>query len=79
MAALLVGLGVDELSVSPSRLDVVRAAVRGLSAREAAAGAAAALRAASLDQAVALGNAVLSGEGTHESGQALHGLGSAIA
>jgi len=53
--------------------------VRGLSAREAAAGAAAALRAASLDQAVALGNAVLSGEGTHESGQALHGLGSAIA
>ena len=79
VAALLVGLGVDELSVSPSRLDVVRAAVRGLSAREAAAGAAAALRAASLDQAVALGNAVLSGEGTHESGQALHGLGSAIA
>ena len=59
VAALLVGLGVDELSVSPSRLDVVRAAVRGVSAREAAEAAAAAVSAPSLDQAVALGSAVL--------------------
>jgi phosphoenolpyruvate-protein phosphotransferase len=59
VAALLVGLGVDELSVSPSRLDVVRAAVRGIDAREAAEAAAAAVSAPSLDRAVALGSAVL--------------------
>ncbi|MDX6511112.1 MAG: multiphosphoryl transfer protein [Gaiellaceae bacterium] len=35
VAELLVGLGVDELSVSPARLDEVRAAVRALSAADA--------------------------------------------
>ena len=35
VAKLLVGLGVDELSVSPARLDEVRATVRALSAAEA--------------------------------------------
>jgi phosphoenolpyruvate-protein phosphotransferase len=79
VAALLVGLGVDELSVSPSRLDVVRATVRGISAHDATAAAAAAMRAPSLEQALALGNGLLSGQGANESGQVLHGLGSALA
>jgi phosphoenolpyruvate-protein kinase (PTS system EI component) len=79
VAALLVGLGVDELSVSPSRLDVVRAAVRGVSARDAAETADAAVHAASLEHAVALGSGLLSGEGADESRQLLDGLGSALA
>src|SRR5581483_10940809 len=79
VAVLLVGLGIDELSVSPSRLDVVRAAVRGISAREAAEAAAAALRAPSLEQAVFFGARLLSGQGAYESGQVLHRLGSAFA
>jgi phosphoenolpyruvate-protein kinase (PTS system EI component) len=37
VAGLLVGLGVDELSVSPTRLDALRAAIRRLDAAEAAA------------------------------------------
>src|SRR5439155_5963859 len=37
VAGLLVGLGVDELSVAPARLDALRAAIRALDARAAAA------------------------------------------
>src|SRR5207248_2751201 len=62
VAALLVGLGVDELSVSPARLDPVRAAVRSLDAAEAAAAAAQAVRAESLEESLALGSALLSVE-----------------
>jgi phosphoenolpyruvate-protein kinase (PTS system EI component) len=36
VAELLVGLGVDELSVAPARLDALRAAIRRLDARESA-------------------------------------------
>jgi phosphoenolpyruvate-protein kinase (PTS system EI component) len=37
VAELFVGLGVDELSVAPTRLDTLRAAIRGFDSREAAA------------------------------------------
>jgi len=75
VAALLVGLGVDELSVSPARLDAVRAAVRSLDAGEAAEAAARAVQAASLDEALALGSALLSVEAADEGGEVLDGLG----
>jgi phosphoenolpyruvate-protein kinase (PTS system EI component) len=79
VAALLVGLGVDELSVSPARLDAVRAAVRSLDADAAAAAARRALRAGSLDAALAEGSALLSVELADEGGEVLDGLGGALA
>jgi phosphoenolpyruvate-protein phosphotransferase len=79
VAALLVGLGVDELSVSPARLDAVRAAVRSLTSAAASAAAARAVRAASLDEALALGRAALSGEAVDEGGELLDSLGGAVA
>lgn len=79
VAALLVGLGVDELSVSPARLDAVRAAVRSLTTSEAADAAARALRAGSLEASLALGSALLSVETADESGEVLDGLGGALA
>ena len=79
VAALLVGLGVDELSVSPARLDPVRAAVRSLDAAEAAAAAAQAVRAESLEESLALGSALLSVEAADEGGEVLDGLGGALA
>src|SRR5581483_7358696 len=78
VAALLVGLGVDELSVSPARLDAVRAAVRSLTSTAASAAAARAARAASLDEALALGGAALSGEAVDEGGELLDSLGGAL-
>jgi phosphoenolpyruvate-protein kinase (PTS system EI component) len=77
VAALLVGLGVDELSVSPARLDAVRAAVRGVSARAAAAAARQAVQAASLEESLALGEALLDESGD-ESGELLDSLGGAL-
>jgi phosphoenolpyruvate-protein kinase (PTS system EI component) len=55
LAVLFVGLGVDELSVAPARLDVLRATIRGISSAEARAAAAAALAAGSADDALAVG------------------------
>jgi len=78
VAALLVGLGVDELSVSPARLDVVRAAVRSVSASAASAAARQAVEAASLEESLALGEALLDESGD-ESGELLDSLGSALA
>ena len=63
VAVLLVGLGVDELSVAPARVDELRATVRVISAAEAAAAAA----------------AVVSGERGNEQGEVLGGLGGVVA
>jgi phosphoenolpyruvate-protein kinase (PTS system EI component) len=79
VAALFVGLGVDELSVSPARLDAVRAAVRSLDAAAAAEAARRALRAASLEAALELGSELLSVESADEGGEVLDGLGGALA
>ena len=59
LAILYVGLGVDELSVAPARLDEVRTTVRCVSSADAAEAAAAAL----------------SGERGDEHGEAVGGLG----
>jgi phosphocarrier protein FPr len=69
---LFVGLGVDELSVAPARIDLVRAVVRAVSAERAAALARDALEAASAD---AVRELVRSGETGDELRQALEGLG----
>jgi phosphoenolpyruvate-protein kinase (PTS system EI component) len=79
VAALFVGLGVDELSVSPARLDSVRAAVRSLDAAAAAESAGRAVRAASLEDALELGSELLSVERADEGGEVLDGLGGALA
>jgi len=79
VAALLVGLGVDELSVSPARLDTVRAAVRSLDSDEAAEAAARAVQAESLEESLRLGSGVLSVELADEGGEVLDGLGGALA
>jgi phosphoenolpyruvate-protein kinase (PTS system EI component) len=47
---LLVGLGIETLSMSPSKVDEVRARVRRLSAKECAATARAALAADSVEE-----------------------------
>jgi phosphoenolpyruvate-protein kinase (PTS system EI component) len=63
VATLFVGLGVDELSVAPARIDELRTTVRATSASDAAAAAAAAL----------------SGERGNEEGEVLGGLGGVVA
>jgi phosphoenolpyruvate-protein phosphotransferase len=60
LATLYVGLGVDELSVAPARIDELRTVVRSLSAKDAA----------------KLVRAALSGQGRDELGQVAGGLGS---
>jgi len=59
LATLYVGLGVDELSVAPARLDEIRTTVRRISAEESA----------------GLAWAALSGERRNEQGKAVGGLG----
>ncbi len=78
LVALLVGLGVDELSVSPARLDVVRSAIRGLSAESAADVARRALAAGSAGAALELARGLLL-EPADEVDQAGHGLGGVVA
>jgi phosphoenolpyruvate-protein kinase (PTS system EI component) len=73
VATLLVGLGVDELSVAPARLDELRDNVRRLSFADAAEAAQQAVAAASAREALAL-----SAELRNETGQVLGGLGGAI-
>jgi phosphoenolpyruvate-protein kinase (PTS system EI component) len=63
LATLYVGLGVDELSVAPARVDELRSTVRGIDTAEAARAAAAAL----------------SGERRHEQREVLGGRGGALA
>jgi len=55
LAVLFVGLGVDELSVAPARLDVLRATIRGISSVDARAAAVVALAAGSAEDALAVG------------------------
>jgi phosphoenolpyruvate-protein kinase (PTS system EI component) len=78
VAALLVGFGVDELSVAPARVDEIRVVVQRLSAEAAAQAAGLALLATSAAEALALGEALL-GEGDDERGQVAHGGGGVFA
>ena len=78
VAALLIGLGVDELSVAPARLDEVRETVRLLSFTDAAEAARQAVEASSARGALALAGGLLSAELRHETGQVVGGLGGAV-
>ena len=78
VAALLVGLDVDELSVAPARLDEVREVVRLLSMPDAADAVKQALVAPSAHEALGLARDLLSAEPRHETHQVLGGLGGAI-
>jgi phosphoenolpyruvate-protein phosphotransferase len=78
LAVLLVGLGVDELSVAPARLDEVRSVVRRISFAEAEEAAARALRETTAEQALALGRALL-GQRGDESDELLDSLGGTLA
>jgi len=78
VAALLIGLGVDELSVAPARLDELRETVRRLSFIDVSAAARQALEASSARAALALAGGVLSAELRHETGQMVGGLGGPI-
>jgi phosphoenolpyruvate-protein kinase (PTS system EI component) len=67
LVPLLLGLGVDELSVAPARLDRVRRVVRALDVEAAAAAAHAALDAGSAEESLALARALLpSAEGVDD-------------
>ena len=72
LVVLFVGLGVDELSVAPARVDLVRGIVRALSAERAAVVAREALVAPT---AAAVLELVRSGEAGDELREALEGLG----
>jgi multiphosphoryl transfer protein len=78
VATLLVGLGVDELSAAPGRLDSLRDVVRGLSAEEAALAARSAVGGDSAAAALALGRGLLRsaepGDQRDESGNGLKGI-----
>jgi phosphocarrier protein FPr len=78
VAALLIGLGVDELSIAPARLDELRETVRSLSFADAADAARRAVAASSAREALALADGLLSAELGHETGQVLGGLGGAV-
>ena len=78
VAAILIGLGVDELSVAPARLDELRETVRLLSFAEATASTQQALAASSAREALALAGGLLSGEPRHEAGQVVGGLGGSV-
>jgi multiphosphoryl transfer protein len=79
LAALFVGLGVGELSVSPARLDEIRAVVRNLDAATAASVAQDALSARSGAEALELARGLLSGKARDDAGEAVGGLGGAVA
>jgi phosphoenolpyruvate-protein kinase (PTS system EI component) len=79
VAALLIGLGVDELSVAPARLDELRETIRLLSFADAADAAHQALGASSAREALALAGGLLSAELRHETGQVVGGLGGSVA
>jgi phosphoenolpyruvate-protein phosphotransferase len=79
LAALFVGLGVRELSVSPSRVDEIRAVVRALDAGTATSTAQQALAAATGAEALELASGLVSGEVGDEPREVLGGLGGAVA
>jgi phosphoenolpyruvate-protein kinase (PTS system EI component) len=79
LAALYVGLGVDELSVAPARLDEVRATVRALRADLAADAATRALASDCQDAALSIGRRLLSDEVGHEEHEVLGGRDGVLA
>jgi phosphoenolpyruvate-protein kinase (PTS system EI component) len=79
LAVLFVGLGVDELSLAPARLDEVRSTVRAISATEAASAAAGALDASSADEAISLARSLLSGQARNEPSELFGGLDGVVA
>ncbi|MDX6401165.1 MAG: multiphosphoryl transfer protein [Gaiellaceae bacterium] len=78
VATLLIGLGVDELSVAPARLDELRETVRLLSFSDAGDAARRAIASSSAREALALARGLLSDELRHETGQVIGGLGRAV-
>jgi phosphoenolpyruvate-protein phosphotransferase len=78
VATLLIGLGVDELSVAPARLDELRETVRRLSFADAADAARQALAASSARETLALARRLLSAELGDETRQVVGGLGGAV-
>ena len=80
VAALLIGIGADELSASPARLDRIRATIRSISSADAHTAAIAARSAASAPAALEVARELLgSGQPSDELGKALDGLGSVLA
>jgi phosphoenolpyruvate-protein phosphotransferase (PTS system enzyme I) len=79
LAALFVGLGVRELSVSAARVDEVRAAVRSLDSVVASRIARDAIDAHSAADAFRLGVLLLSGDAREERGEVLGGLDGVVA
>jgi phosphoenolpyruvate-protein kinase (PTS system EI component) len=79
LAALFVGLGVRELSVSPARVDEVRAAVRSIDSAVAKRVARDAIGARSAEEALRLGALLLSGDLGEERGEVLGGLDGVVA
>jgi phosphoenolpyruvate-protein kinase (PTS system EI component) len=75
LAALLVGLGVGELSVAPARVDEVRDAVRSLTLVAAAEAANAALGVRSAAGVLAIAAELLSGQAGDQRGEVVGGLG----
>jgi phosphoenolpyruvate-protein kinase (PTS system EI component) len=79
LGVLLVGLGVNELSVAPARLDELRATIRRISAAAAARAARGALATDSARQALALAAEVASAETGDERGEMVDGRGGVVA
>jgi phosphoenolpyruvate-protein kinase (PTS system EI component) len=78
LVVLFVGLGIDELSVSPARLDEVRSTVRRLRFDAAQEAAALAVGAASAEDALERGRELL-GQPGDESNELFDSLGGAVA
>jgi len=78
VAALLIGLGVDELSVTPARLDELRETVRRLSFADAAGAARRAVEASAARAALTLAAGLLSAELRNETGEVVGGLGRSV-
>jgi multiphosphoryl transfer protein len=78
LAALLVGLGVRELSAAPARLDAVRNAVRSVTLAEAADAAKAALAAGSAARVLAIAADLLSTQVGDHRGEVAGGLGGVV-
>lgn len=79
VAVLLVGLGIDELSVTPARLDLVRWVVSSVSAHDAGLAAESALAAGSEEDALRVARDLLGrAEGVEEGREMRDGLGGVL-
>jgi phosphoenolpyruvate-protein kinase (PTS system EI component) len=79
LAALLVGLGVDELSIAPARVDAIRETVRSLYTQTAAAVAHSALTAGSAKHALELGREALLDEPRNQGREVVDGINGVVA